>query len=149
LGTLFLQLSDDQRGAGNRIALVYFGLLFSLLGSLGKGFLPPTPSQKNSNDWMLIYFKEGVPMVLSERAVFYKEKASATYRSWVYSFTFLLADIPFALITTVAFVYVYFAYYHTHTHADSPTPQHHHHPTAFHSTSSLASNIGQTSSSSS
>eukprot|EP01087_Luapelamoeba_hula_P008964 TRINITY_DN2282_c0_g1_i1.p1 TRINITY_DN2282_c0_g1~~TRINITY_DN2282_c0_g1_i1.p1 ORF type:complete len:1497 (-),score=261.71 TRINITY_DN2282_c0_g1_i1:27-4118(-) len=80
-GTLFLQVEDDQRGAANRVSLLYFMLNYAVLNAL------PT-----------------VTKVIEDRAVFYRERASSTYASWVYAFHLMGAELPYSLVTSVLFV---------------------------------------------
>ncbi len=44
--------------------------------------------------------------VIEERAVFYRERASATYRTWAYLLSLIMAEIPYILTTSLLFTYV-------------------------------------------
>lgn len=81
MGTLFLQSNLSQRGASNRISLIYWSLLFANLTAISS-----------------------IPKLLAERPVYYRERASATYHSLAYTFTTILIELPWTLICTVLYV---------------------------------------------
>ena len=103
MGTLFLQMDNTQRGASNRVALIYFALTFSNLAAVCT-CLPLSPSLPHFLS--TCYNPATVPKIINDRGVYYKERAAATYRSLVYTLGLLLVEIPFTLIALTLFTYV-------------------------------------------
>ncbi|KJE94352.1 ABC transporter [Capsaspora owczarzaki ATCC 30864] len=81
LGSLFWQLEYNEVGATGRIGMIFFGLVFM-------AFI----SQSSMGD------------ILELRAVFYREKASGTYRASAMSISLLLCEYPFHVVYLVCFV---------------------------------------------
>jgi len=79
LGTLYFQLDTYQTGARNRVALIYFCIVFCALGAI-----------------------TSIPGVILQRAVYYREKPSFL-RPFAYFLAQILAEIPLVLITVAAF----------------------------------------------
>ncbi|EGG18232.1 ABC transporter G family protein [Cavenderia fasciculata] len=79
-GTLFLQMELNQTGIYNRSSLLYFSLMLG--GMIGLGI---------------------IPIVTTERGVFYRENASGMYRVWIYLFTFIITDIPWIFLSALAY----------------------------------------------
>ncbi|EGC38233.1 hypothetical protein DICPUDRAFT_76201 [Dictyostelium purpureum] len=78
LGTFFVRMDTSQKNIFNRMSLLFFGLVFS--GMTGMSF---------------------IPVVTTERGVFYREKVSGIYRVWVFVASFLLTDLPWILISSI------------------------------------------------
>eukprot|EP01111_Echinosteliopsis_oligospora_P017833 TRINITY_DN7878_c0_g1_i2.p1 TRINITY_DN7878_c0_g1~~TRINITY_DN7878_c0_g1_i2.p1 ORF type:complete len:378 (+),score=52.27 TRINITY_DN7878_c0_g1_i2:168-1136(+) len=81
LGTIFITIGLDQTGVRDRTSLIFFSITFS--GFVGFGLLPS---------------------VMQERAVFYHEQASGTYKPLAYAISLCLAAIPLALATAIIYV---------------------------------------------
>ena len=70
LGSLYWQLGYDQAGARNRVALIYFCIVFAALGAIAT-----------------------IPGVILQRAVYYREKPSFL-RPFAYFVSQIIAEIP-------------------------------------------------------
>jgi len=79
LGTLYFQLDTFQTGARNRVALIYFCIVFCALGAI-----------------------TSIPGIILQRAVYYREKPSFL-RPFAYFLAQILAEIPLVLITVSVF----------------------------------------------
>ena len=78
IGTLFLQLKTNQRGANDR-----FGLLFFILIIMGT-------SANNA-----------VASIVGGRAVFYREQAAGAYRAATYLISIIVTEVPITLATSL------------------------------------------------
>ncbi|KYQ91325.1 ABC transporter G family protein [Tieghemostelium lacteum] len=81
LGTLFLRLDNEQVDVTSRIAILFFTLMFGGMAGISV-----------------------IPVVNTERAVFYREQASGMYRVWIYLLSFIVVDLPFLLLAAIAYV---------------------------------------------
>eukprot|EP01088_Endostelium_zonatum_P016480 TRINITY_DN446_c0_g2_i1.p1 TRINITY_DN446_c0_g2~~TRINITY_DN446_c0_g2_i1.p1 ORF type:complete len:1646 (+),score=328.09 TRINITY_DN446_c0_g2_i1:46-4983(+) len=79
-GLLFLDLSNGVVDTTLKVSLIYFSLLFTALIALSS-----------------------LPKIINERAVFYRERSSMTYRSIVYLLTLTLSELPFLFLSSVTF----------------------------------------------
>lgn len=101
MGTLFLQMDDDQAGSTQRSAVIFFSLLICDLLAMRTVFLALA--------WIIAsityshHASASIPKILGERPVFYREYAARTYNSLVYAATVILPEIPFALCTAVLY----------------------------------------------
>lgn len=77
IGTLFLQLKHDQKGASDRFGLLFFSLI--IMGT----------SANNA-----------VPNIVNERAVFYREMAAGSYRAVTYLISLITTELPVTLFTS-------------------------------------------------
>jgi ABC-type multidrug transport system ATPase subunit len=77
IGTLFLQLKHNQKGANDRFGLLFFTLI--IMGT----------SANNA-----------VPNIVGERAVFYREMAAGAYRALTYMISLVLTEMPVTLFTS-------------------------------------------------
>eukprot|EP00026_Physarum_polycephalum_P000679 Phypoly_transcript_00680.p1 GENE.Phypoly_transcript_00680~~Phypoly_transcript_00680.p1 ORF type:complete len:1306 (+),score=176.26 Phypoly_transcript_00680:244-4161(+) len=80
LSTSFLFMPNDQSGATNRFAVVFFTLVNAATAG---GAV--------------------IPSVVQERAVFYREQASGSYRTFTYLIGITLAEVPMTIATTIVF----------------------------------------------
>eukprot|EP01132_Coremiostelium_polycephalum_P000972 gene972-1237_t len=80
LGTLFIRMDNEQDEIYNRVSLLFFSLLFG--GMSGNG---------------------SIPIVTTERGVFYREQASGMYRIWVYLMAFIITDLPWIFASALCF----------------------------------------------
>jgi len=78
VGTLFYQQPHTQIGAQNRVALCFFGTLFCALNAVSQ-----------------------IPIIVEDRAAYYREHASGTYRSFTYLASIILAELPITLVASV------------------------------------------------
>merc|ERR1712137_885621 len=86
LGTLYFQLDLFQSDARNRVALIYFCIVFCALGAI-----------------------TAIPGIILQRAVYYREKPSFL-RPFAYFVAQVIAEIPLVLISVSVFSFVvYFA----------------------------------------
>jgi len=81
IGFLYYDLDRGSADMQLRIGLIFFMIIFTLLNSI--------PS---------------VPKIMMERSVFYRERASMTYRSLVYLGVLVLEDFPFMLLSVITFI---------------------------------------------
>merc|ERR1712000_416111 len=79
LGTLYFQLGDSQSDARNRVALIYFCIVFCALGAI-----------------------TAIPGIIFGRAVYYREKP-AFLRPFAYFVAQVLAEIPLVLVSVFVF----------------------------------------------
>eukprot|EP01132_Coremiostelium_polycephalum_P006122 gene6122-7628_t len=80
VGTLFLRLGQDQSDARNKLSMIYLGFFFASMAAFGK-----------------------IPLVVEDRAVYYRDANSSTYPPLLYLLSIIITDLPMNLITT--FVY--------------------------------------------
>ena len=78
VGTVFYQQPHTQIGAQNRVALCFFGTLFCALNAVSQ-----------------------IPILVEDRAAYYREHASGTYRSFTYLASIVLAELPITLFASV------------------------------------------------
>jgi hypothetical protein len=83
MGSIFWQIDDTQRGAINRVALIFFAILYTFVTS-----------------------SDGIPLMLAERPVLYRETAAGAYRPWQYAISFAVAELPYITLVAVASVFV-------------------------------------------
>jgi len=80
LGFFYFRLDDNQQGAHSRAGLLYFALLVTNL------IVIPI-----------------LPVMILQRAVYYRERASLTYRSITYLFGLLVVNLPFLVLYALIF----------------------------------------------
>ena len=86
-GLIYLQIDDsDYAGVNSKLAAI-----FSLIGFGG-----------------MLQNQLALPNVIAERAVFYRERASDAYSSWMYSLTLGLVEVPYIAIGILVFVTPYY-----------------------------------------
>lgn len=86
-GFAYLQIDDkDEAGINSKIGCIYAGV----------GFV------------CTMHVSYSMPFVLRMRAVFYRERASNTYASWVYSTCLGIVELPYLLVCTLIFVIPYY-----------------------------------------
>ncbi|EGC32253.1 hypothetical protein DICPUDRAFT_155800 [Dictyostelium purpureum] len=86
IGTLFLRMDNEQENVYNRVSLLFFSLMFGGMAGMSV-----------------------IPVVVTERAVFYREQASGMYRVWLYYINLIISDLPWVILTSYAYVIpVYF-----------------------------------------
>jgi ABC-type multidrug transport system permease subunit len=84
-GTVFYQLTyTDPSGLQSRIALIYSTTIFSGVVSM----------------------QSVIPVLSSERAVYYRERSSNTYAVLPYAFSFTFAELPYLILTSSIFVII-------------------------------------------
>lgn len=110
MGTLFLQMDNNQAGATQRSAVIFFSMLICDLLAMRTH---PDRTQHDTHgtthaDISLLNRTAAIPKILAERAVFYREHAARTYNSLVYAASIILPELPFAVITAVLYTYVTF-----------------------------------------
>jgi len=81
IGFLYFQLGQSNQDALLRPSLIFFMVIFTLLNSM--------PS---------------VPKIILERSVFYRERASMSYRTIIYLSSIILEDLPFMILTVGTFL---------------------------------------------
>eukprot|EP01132_Coremiostelium_polycephalum_P000971 gene971-1236_t len=81
LGTIYLRMENEQADVYNRIALLFFSLMFGGMAGMGT-----------------------IPVITIERGVFYREQASGMYRVWIYLAAFIITDLPWLLLASLAYV---------------------------------------------
>ncbi|EGG18887.1 ABC transporter G family protein [Cavenderia fasciculata] len=79
-GTLFLQLGNEQEDIYSRTSLIFFSLVFGGMSATA-----------------------AIPLIATERGVFYREQSSGMYRIWIYMLTFIIADVPFIFLSALAY----------------------------------------------
>ncbi|GAM17118.1 hypothetical protein SAMD00019534_002930 [Acytostelium subglobosum LB1] len=85
-GTLFLQMDKNQAGIYNRISLLFFSLVFGGMAGMST-----------------------IPIVNTERGVFYREQSAGMYRIWIWLLTFIITDLPWVLLSALLYtIPVYF-----------------------------------------
>ena len=84
LGTLYFQIPNDQSGARNRVALIYFCIVFCALGAIS-----------------------AVPGIILQRAVYYREKPSFL-RPFAYFLAQVVAEIPLVFFSVLVFSLIVF-----------------------------------------
>eukprot|EP00026_Physarum_polycephalum_P000882 Phypoly_transcript_00883.p1 GENE.Phypoly_transcript_00883~~Phypoly_transcript_00883.p1 ORF type:complete len:1263 (+),score=177.54 Phypoly_transcript_00883:79-3867(+) len=82
IGTSFLQLDDDQSGLSNRFVVIFFAAMLNCLSGASV-----------------------IPVVVNERAVFYREDASKSNRPFVYLLGLTVAEIVVTFCTTIFLVF--------------------------------------------
>jgi ABC-type multidrug transport system permease subunit len=75
---VFYQQPHTQIGAQNRVALCFFGTLFCAMNAVS-----------------------AIPVIIEDRAAYYREHASGTYRSFTYLISIVLAEFPITFIAAV------------------------------------------------
>eukprot|EP01133_Synstelium_polycarpum_P008985 gene8985-10539_t len=80
VGTMFLRLDSDQPGARNKISMIFLGFLFGGMASIAK-----------------------IPLVIEDRAIYYREFSAGTYPSILYILAGFITDLPLTIMT--AFFY--------------------------------------------
>eukprot|EP01132_Coremiostelium_polycephalum_P011815 gene11815-14452_t len=80
IGTMFLRIDNDQMGARNKLAMIFLSFLFAGMASIGK-----------------------IPLVVEDRAVYYREFSAGTYPSILYLISTFITDIPMMLLTAVCY----------------------------------------------
>ena len=86
-GLIFLQISaDDYAGVNSKLAAI-----FSAIGFGG-----------------MLQNQLALPNVIAERAVYYRERASDAYPSWMYSLTLGLVEIPYVAVSILIFITPYY-----------------------------------------
>ena len=80
MGTTYWQVDDHQSGVYERQTFLYFSALFSALGSL-----------------------VAQPVIFAERAVFFRERAAGSYRSFVYLVGLQLTMLPWNTIGAILY----------------------------------------------
>eukprot|EP01094_Clydonella_sp_ATCC50884_P008030 TRINITY_DN1730_c0_g1_i1.p1 TRINITY_DN1730_c0_g1~~TRINITY_DN1730_c0_g1_i1.p1 ORF type:complete len:924 (-),score=296.47 TRINITY_DN1730_c0_g1_i1:15-2654(-) len=80
LGSLFWMMPSDQKGANNRISLLFFCITFTSMGSVAS-----------------------IPQVCEERRVFYHQRASHFYQTISYFISAVLVDIPLSIVESFIF----------------------------------------------
>ena len=86
-GLIFLQIdATDYAGVNSKLAAI-----FSMIGFGG-----------------MLQNQLALPSVIAERAVFYRERASDSYSSWMYSVTLGLVEIPYIAFSILLFVLPYY-----------------------------------------
>eukprot|EP01099_Mayorella_cantabrigiensis_P001614 TRINITY_DN1723_c0_g2_i3.p1 TRINITY_DN1723_c0_g2~~TRINITY_DN1723_c0_g2_i3.p1 ORF type:complete len:1322 (-),score=259.68 TRINITY_DN1723_c0_g2_i3:116-4081(-) len=78
VGTVFYQQPHTQIGAQNRVALCFFGTLFCALNAVSQ-----------------------IPIIIEDRAAYYREHASGTYRSFAYLASIILAEFPITIFASI------------------------------------------------
>jgi len=81
IGSMFFDLSGDQSGARNRVSLMFFCMLFAILGSISS-----------------------ISLLISDRNVYYRERAAGYYRPVAYFLASVIVEIPFAFVSMMIFV---------------------------------------------
>ncbi|KYR01479.1 ABC transporter G family protein [Tieghemostelium lacteum] len=79
-GTMFLQLDNDQAGARNKISMTFLSFLFGGMASIGK-----------------------IPLVVEDRAIYYRERSQGTYPPILYLLASFITDLPMMLMTAFCF----------------------------------------------
>ena len=86
-GLIFLQIdATDYAGVNSKLAAI-----FSMIGFGG-----------------MLQNQLALPNVIAERAVYYRERASDSYSSWMYSVTLGLVEIPYIAFSILLFVLPYY-----------------------------------------
>ena len=86
-GLIFLQIStDDYAGVNSKLAAI-----FSAIGFGG-----------------MLQNQLALPNVIAERAVYYRERASDAYPSWMYSLTLGLVEVPWVAVSILIFITPYY-----------------------------------------
>ena len=86
-GLIFLQLDDsDYAGVNSKLAAI-----FSMIGF-----------------GAMLQNQLALPNVIAERAVFYRERASDSYPSWMYSLTLGLVELPYIAVGILIFILPYY-----------------------------------------
>ncbi len=76
----------DQVGAVSRAAVIYITTLFCGILAL----------------------LQVIPVMIAERPAFYREQQSRMYQVWIYAFTTFLVEVPYVLVTSLAFTLPFF-----------------------------------------
>jgi len=80
LGTLFVQMDNDQENIYNRVSILFFSLMFGGMSGMSS-----------------------IPIVNEERGVFYREQSSGMYRIWIYILAFVITDLPWVFLSAVLY----------------------------------------------
>ncbi|GAM29228.1 hypothetical protein SAMD00019534_124040 [Acytostelium subglobosum LB1] len=80
VGTMFLRLDNDQPGARNKLAMIFLSFLFGGMASISK-----------------------IPLVVEDRAVYYRDNSSGSYPSVLYIIASVITDIPMMMLTAFVF----------------------------------------------
>ncbi|KAF2073524.1 hypothetical protein CYY_005173 [Polysphondylium violaceum] len=80
LGTLFVQMDNDQENIYNRVSILFFSLMFGGMSGMSS-----------------------IPIVNEERGVFYREQSSGMYRIWIYILAFVVTDLPWVFLSAVLY----------------------------------------------
>ena len=86
-GLIYLQIEDhDYAGVNSKLAAI-----FSVIGFGG-----------------MLQNQLALPNVIAERAVFYRERASDSYSSWMYSLTLGVVEVPYIAFSILLFILPYY-----------------------------------------
>lgn len=80
------QVYDTQVGTISRAAVIYVTTLFCGILAL----------------------LQVIPVMIAERPTFYREQQSRMYQVWIYSLTTVIVEIPYVLVTSLAFTLPFF-----------------------------------------
>eukprot|EP00047_Mylnosiga_fluctuans_P004483 m.234774 g.234774 ORF g.234774 m.234774 type:complete len:1699 (+) comp12715_c0_seq1:66-5162(+) len=80
LGLSYLQLGDSQTDLRARVAVLFFSGITGIVGTLN-----------------------AIPPMISERAVYYRERAAGAYRSTAYVITWGVVELPFIGVCSILF----------------------------------------------
>jgi hypothetical protein len=86
-GLIYLQIDDsDYAGVNSKLAAI-----FSVIGFGG-----------------MLQNQLALPNVIAERAVYYRERASDSYSSWMYSLTLGVVEVPYIAFSILLFILPYY-----------------------------------------
>ncbi|EGG22126.1 ABC transporter G family protein [Cavenderia fasciculata] len=80
VGTMFLRLDSDQSGARNKLSMIFLSFLFAGMASIAK-----------------------IPLVVQDRAIYYRDSASGCYPSYLYMIASFITDLPLMMMTAFCF----------------------------------------------
>eukprot|EP00002_Diphylleia_rotans_P026240 TRINITY_DN521_c0_g2_i4.p1 TRINITY_DN521_c0_g2~~TRINITY_DN521_c0_g2_i4.p1 ORF type:complete len:1184 (-),score=287.33 TRINITY_DN521_c0_g2_i4:1637-5140(-) len=83
IGSMFFDLSDDESGARNRVSLIFFCMLFAILGAVSS-----------------------ISLLISDRNVYYRERAAGYYRPISYFLASVIVELPFAFVSMMIYVLI-------------------------------------------
>jgi ABC-type multidrug transport system ATPase subunit/ABC-type multidrug transport system permease subunit len=83
MGTLYYQSSYNQKGAANRVSLMYLSVMFPMMSAMAK-----------------------IPSLISSRQLYFREKNSQMYSPFAYYLGRILGDLPYVIMESLIYTAV-------------------------------------------